>query len=173
MVGEKSVEITLKQLYGGQQKYALIEVEVPETQADQTRQIATATCQYVSAIDKKSLAASGSVEARFSAEREEVVRSSNTKVQEDLVINMAAETKLKSVERADVGDKDGASLILKEGADDISRIVIEYNVTNAQTIAPALEADSASVKDVGYSSWGRKRARTDSYQIYNQQKSER
>lgn len=167
LVRDHTVEVSLKQLYGGQQKYALIEVDVPTTEAGQTRRVATATCRYQSAIDKKAMVSTASAVAAFSAVAEEVVQSANIQVQGDLVKNYAAEAKEEAVRRADMGDKDGAAKVLRDESARIKSITVQYAV---ESPAPAeLATEAEEVQAEGIAGDKRKAYKTGSYQEKNQQ----
>jgi hypothetical protein len=70
---DRRVEIALNQLYGGQSKYALVEVEMPPAKPGVSMAVAEARCRYENVYNACAETASGRVEARFSGDRDEVV----------------------------------------------------------------------------------------------------
>lgn len=74
-IRDRSVEIYLNQLYGGQEKYALVEVEVPATPADKERAIAVAHCRYENALTQEPGRSSANASARFSSNERAVIDS--------------------------------------------------------------------------------------------------
>ena len=76
-VGANHVELSLNQLYGGQQKYALIEVELPEGVEGEVRRIADARCSYQDMISNRPANSSGQAMVRYSANDEDVQRNVN------------------------------------------------------------------------------------------------
>ena len=167
------VELNLNQLYGGQEKYALIEVDVPPTPAEKTREIAVARVSYDSAISNERETSSGSVTARFSARKGDVVRSVNEPVQQEVLKNIAAETQDKAVDLWDAGQQDEALKVMKDKKSEMEVIIKTYNL-GEEAAAPvdSFEGSIQRLESDGMDQRQRKSFRTDSFQIRNQQSSE-
>ena len=111
-VSANKVEIEINQLYGGQQKYVLVEVEVPAGTVNETKQVVRANCEYENALTQNRHTSVGSATARFSHSQEEVTSSVNREVQEDLVENEAAIVKDQAVQLWDEGKRGEAIRVL-------------------------------------------------------------
>ena len=172
-VTRDGVEIQLNQLYGGQQKYALVEVEVPAGAEDQVLEIASADCRYRSALTDRDRTSSSRVEARFSRREDDVRRSANVTVQEEYIRNEIAVAKDKAVEQWDAGERQQAVEDLRKKSEELKELGATYDVS-VQVITEAEDLSGAASKldAEGMSPSDRKEYRTDSYQTRNQQMSE-
>ena len=161
-----TVELTLNQLYGGQEKYALVEVEIPAVRAGDERAIAVASCRYSDAVTQRDGSTSGRLSARFTRDEKAVTTSVNVKVQSDVAVNMAAAAIDDAIALNDRGRKVEAAQKLQEESARLSRLAKDYNVPQAAAAARDLEAKSV-VLGGSLDSGSRKQMRTDSYQIRN------
>jgi len=169
VVRGNSVELYLNQLYGGQEKYALVEVEVPPTAHDKTRDLCVARVDYENMLTQKSGAATANAQAKFSREEEKVQKSANVAVQNDWYVNRIAEAKDEAVDLSDKGENEKAAQVLKG-------ISVEYQNWGMHNAMPAaveeakkLDAQAAQVEASGYDNVSRKAARAESQQTKTQQ----
>lgn len=170
-LAERRAEIRLNQLYGGQEKYALIEVEVDPGRPRDVRCVAEARCTYENAVHNRQETASGRAEARFSEDEAVVIQSANGEVQRELMYNWIAEAKDRAVDLADQGKNEAAARELREVEQRARQQAARYNV-NDEKLDKDLEGMAAaapSVSKEGFDKAGRKAFRTDSYQERNQQ----
>ena len=114
------VQIYLNQLYGGQEKYALVEVMVEPGRENEMQKIADARCNYENALTNVEEQSVAVAQVRFSKSREEVLRSASKKVQEELVKNELAEVRDKALDLYNAGRKDEAVQELKQKSAEIS-----------------------------------------------------
>ena len=164
--------IELNQLYGSQEKFALVEVEIEPAKERSTREIARAEVRYVNASDARAASQSAKVEATFSSVRVDVVASANQQVQADYAFNRLAEAKDEVVAFVDAGRRDEAAARLREVADSLAVMGKAYdNAAVLSAAAPAV-AEAAKVKADGLSSADRKEYRAKSQQTYNQQRAD-
>lgn len=108
------VEIHLNQLYGGQEKYVLIEVMVEPGREDEIMKIADARCSYENTLTNERESSVAAAQVRFSKRQEEVRRSASKTVQKALVENEMAEARDKALDLYNAGRKDEAVQQLKE-----------------------------------------------------------
>ncbi|HBA84391.1 MAG TPA: hypothetical protein DCZ95_09890 [Verrucomicrobia bacterium] len=169
LLRDNTVQIQLNQLYGGQEKFALIEVEVPAGRERDRREIAQARVEYDSVFSKQREAVTAEVYARFSHSEVEVSASGNKKVQMDVVGQQAAESKEQALELLEQGRREEAVNRLKDDRQRLSSYAAE-NALPAASLREAeeLETDASSVQR-GISSSERKDMKTKSYQRRNQQ----
>jgi Ca-activated chloride channel family protein len=164
------VELRLNQLYGGQQKYALVEVEVPAGAADQVRQLAQARVDYDNALTARRGQSAATVEVRFSAREKEVKASVNVPVQTEVLRNEAAEARDQAVGLSDADKPLDAARVLRQRADDLKVFSGLYSAPAAAQEAEALEEEAKTLEKAGgYDKAGRKAARASSWQTRSQQ----
>lgn len=170
-ISDNRVELQLNQLYGGQEKYALIEVEVPAGQEDDVREIAEARCVYDSVLTQQQERSEGRVSARFSGNLEKVSESVNQAVQQEFTYNVIAEAKDKAVELVDQGRNEEAAKMLRATNASLKQQAEEYGYADdMQPLFKQVESDASTVEQKGLDKRGRKSFRTDSYTTRNQQK---
>jgi Ca-activated chloride channel family protein len=165
----RSAEIPLGQIYGGQEKFALVEVEVSPTRAGAEREIARAhvACEDIAAQRTIGLTALG--RARFSTDQSAVIASANHQVQADFAANRTAEVKDKAIALIDAGKQFEAAKLLRSnslymdnyGKNYDNRAVIELSAKN--------DAEAEIVELSQFSVETRKQFRTDNANTVNQQ----
>lgn len=169
IVSGNNVELYMNQLYGGQEKFALVEVEVPPTAHNKSRDLCVANVAYENLLTQKSGSSSASANARFSRAEEDVAKSANLPVQKQIFDNRIAEAKDRAVEYSDKGDRQQAGQVLKQISADYKIWAVGNAMPAAAAEADKLEAQADQVQATGYDNVGRKAARADSYQTKNQQ----
>ena len=164
-----TVEVPLNQLYAGQDKYALVEVEISDGRADQTREIARAQISYWDLGKNATVQANGRVEATFSKDEKTVLASTNQAVVQEHLLNEYAVKQLKATELYDQGkQKEALDLLKYENAylrskgEETKNEVLIKRAEQMETLAKELEQE-------GYSKKNRKWLKTDSLQIRSQQ----
>lgn len=165
----QQVELRLNQLYGGQQKYALLEVEVSASASDAVRQLAQARVNYDNALTAQRARADAAVGVRFSARTEEVDQSVNVPVQTEVLRNEAAEARDEAVRRSDAGRPAEAAQVLRMQAEELKSFGDRYAAPAAFREAEALNAEADRVQAGGYDQSTRKAARASSWQTKSQQ----
>jgi len=168
-ISGNGVEFTLNQLYGGQEKFALVEVELPPAKPDELRDIATATCSFTDAITtrKGQVGASGAL--RFSGDRQTVEESVNKSVQRELGLSLAGEAMVDAVNLSDSGDRRGASDKLREESSRLRALSGRYNMPELERQAADLEGQADSIAEQPLAPATRKMMITESFQQRNQQ----
>ena len=166
------VEIHLNQLYGGQEKYALVEVMVEPGRANELNTIADARCSYENALTNRQEDSMAVAQVRFSKNEMEVQGSASKTVQKALVENEMAEARDKALDLYNAGRKDEAVQQLKEKGAEIS--------TRSQSLGfsdIAEEAEGALAEDADafaapapLAPAEKKQLRSESYKIRKQQK---
>ncbi|MBN1674667.1 MAG: VWA domain-containing protein [Kiritimatiellae bacterium] len=167
-----TVELSLNQLYGGQEKYALVEVEIPEARAGESREIAVARVSYENPFTQRTENADGRVSARFSAGKEEVARSVNGAVQREIYYNGMALSVDNAIALSDQGKVQEAVHELKKNAKDMKEAAARLNDAELQKRAEDLDRQADQLEQEGMTKAGRKQFRAESYQTRNQQMSQ-
>ena len=170
-LGDRTVEIRLNQLYGGQEKYALVEVEVPAGRPNATLPLATARCAYENLLSRRAEHSEATACVQFSDRERDVLKSANVAVQRDVAINALAEAKDEAVRLSDKGAYKKAGSKLREATVAVKAQMATYGIKDEKLDreANATAAAAPSVEQAGFSPSARKAAVTDSYQSRNQQ----
>ena len=166
------VVVELNQLYGGQEKFALVEVELEPAKKNATREVARARVRYENAADARPAAQSARIEASFSGERERVVAAANHVVQADYAANRIAETKDEVVALVDAGRKDEAAARLRAVGDELLVLGNAYSNAGVVAVAAPAPAAAAKVEAEGLSNAERKSYRAEIQQTTSQQRAE-
>lgn len=168
--GQKA-EVTLNQIYGGQEKFALVEVEVPANKEGVKLELASARLTYDDATTNKSTTSHARSSVTFSKEREAVVGSANLKVQNDYAANVIAVTKDRAVELVDARKPGAAAQELRAKAAELHATASAYNNAPMAALAKKQEAEADRLERQGLSNKERKAYRTENAQTTNQQSS--
>lgn len=116
IIGNK-VSTRLNQLYSGQEKFIVLEVEVPEHRENSKTMIADVKIDYNNLYTHSRNTLKDSVSVSFSASKKEVEESIDTAVYESSVEQVANEYSKKALKLRDKGDITGARQMLNKSAD--------------------------------------------------------
>jgi Ca-activated chloride channel family protein len=167
-----SVSLDLAQLASGQEKYFLVEVEVPALAAGKSLDLASVKASYGNLATGK--AGSQSVKATVSASSDLAVVKKSVKpdVLEAVGVQQAVEASRNAVDLRDKGDAQGAQKVLEESSQDLQELNRSLPAPSAAVNAAAEKAKqdaSAIVDDSKDYNQLRKTMRADQYQGANQQ----
>jgi Ca-activated chloride channel family protein len=164
-------ELALNQLYGGQEKFALIEVEVSPEKAGIEREIARARVSYEDALTQRSASVSAQRTVKFSGELQVVVASADHKVQADYAANLLAVAKDEAIALVDSGKKQEAAALIRQRSEELRELGKVYSNVAVQESAAAAAPEAARLERDGLDNAQRKSYRTDAQQVKNQQAS--
>jgi Ca-activated chloride channel homolog len=164
-------ELSLNQLYGGQEKFALIEVEVAPARAGAEREIARARVSYDDAVNQRAATLTATRAVQFSTVRSAVVASADHRVQMDYAVNALAVAKDEVVTLVDAGHRDEAAARLRQRSDELNKIGRIYSNSAVQQLAAAAAPEADRVAKEGLANAERKTYRAESAQAKNQQAS--
>lgn len=168
----KTIELSMNQLYGDQEKYALVKVRIPKSNIDTTMEIAKASVYYEDPFNKKSEVVYGKSIAKFSKDPKIVKKSTNVDVVREYYRNLNAMEQEKAISLSDKGKKKEAVQALKASAVKMKSIAKEYDDEVLLEEAEAVEKQAEVIEQQGMDKKMRKVMRTKSYQMKNQQKAE-
>ena len=169
-VGKNHVELSLNQLYGGQEKFALIEVELPQGTEGEERKVADARCSYQDMIANQAVASTGQTSVRFTGNPEEVAGNMNLAVQNVVVLNTMADARDQAIEYADNADYDKAAEVLLSNADQLKDYAEENNQMQLLNEANELEQQAQELKEKQtMDPAARKSMRSWNFNFFNQQ----
>lgn len=169
-IRDRTIELSLNQLYGGQQKFALVEVEIPVGAAGEERTVAAARVNYVNALTQHAEADEANVVTRFTDKPEEAEVSINVAVRKADELNRNATAQEEAIQLADDGRVKEAARALRQSASNLRVAGKKLNEEELIRKAEAIEQQAAAMeKDEDLSPEARKQLRAESYQTKNQQ----
>ncbi|MCD4740901.1 MAG: VWA domain-containing protein [Desulfobacteraceae bacterium] len=168
----KKIELSMNQLYGDQEKYALVKVKVPKSSTGTIMEIAKAKVRYENPFNKKTEVVYGKSIAKFSKDPKLVKKSTNVKVVREYYRNLNAMEQEKAISLSDKGKNKEAVQALKASAVKMKSIAKEYNDEVLLEEAEDMEKQAEVIETDGMNKKMRKVLRTESYQMKNQQKAE-
>jgi len=166
--GQK-VELTLNQLYGGQEKYALLELDVSGISPNKSLEVAAANVRFDDPLAGRSKTVKGVAVIKFSHDKVEVAKSVNASVTTAYEMTLSALAQEKAIILADRGNTREAIEALKKSASRLRSVGEQYGDRNALKKADELTAGAQGIESRGYVQQIRKGLRTDSYQYMQQQ----
>jgi Ca-activated chloride channel family protein len=164
-------ELTLNQLYGGQEKFALVEVEVAPSHSGEEREIARARVTYEDALNQKAATLTATRTVQFSTSRRAVVASADHKVQSDYAVNVIAVAKDEAVGLVDANRRDEAAAKIRAKADQFKKLAEVYDNHAVQQLAAAAAPEADRLAKEGLSVAERKIYRAENQQVRAQQSS--
>lgn len=163
------IELSMNQLYGGQEKFALAEVRMNAQKDGSSVEIAKADVSYQDLFSMKTLSSQAKATAHFSRNKAKVKESTNAQVVKDYQLNLNALAQEKAIALSDQGKTKEAARELRESAAALKGYAGKYNDKEALEEAREAEAQADELETQGMSKKSRKALRTQSYQMKNQQ----
>lgn len=164
-------EFSLNQLYGGQEKYLLLEVEVPAGRAGSEQTLATATARYADTDGKAQRELQAETRVTYTKDEARVKSSANLTVQTDYAYNRIAEAKDEAIALNDAGRRQEAAATLAATSASLEVMARTYSNAPAAAVAAAAKEEAKKVEADGIDNRARKAMRADNYQTKNQQSS--
>ena len=163
------IELSMNQLYGGQEKYALVEVQLPASTPGSNREIARADIYYDNPFSRTQEQSTDISRVRFSNNPQKVAASTNIDVVREYQLNLNALAQEKAIELSDKGEKKAAVAELKKSAVKLKEVGARYEDEILLEEADAIEDQARRIETEGMSKKSRKVLRTQSFQMKNQQ----
>ncbi|MCK5541864.1 MAG: VWA domain-containing protein, partial [Desulfobacterales bacterium] len=168
----RTIELSMNQLYGDQEKYALVKVKIPKSDTGVSMEIAKAKVRYENPFSKKTEVVYGKSIVKFSKDYTIVKKSTNVDVVREYQRNLNALEQEKAISLSDKGKKKEAVQALKASAVKMKSIAKEYGDEVLLEEAKDMEKQAEVIEQEGMNKKMRKVIRTKSYQMKNQQKAE-
>ncbi len=165
----QNIELSMNQLYGDQEKYALVEVNLPKSVAGSKIKIAQVEVGYENPFTKEREISRGISYAAFSSDPKKVAKSSNLDVIREYQLNLNALAQEKAIQLSDQGKKPEAVKKLKQSAAKLEKLGRLYKDKTLLQEAEAVADQAEQIEEKGMSKKNRKVLRTKSYQMKNQQ----
>jgi Ca-activated chloride channel homolog len=169
VISGQRAELSLNQLYGGQEKFALVEVEVSPSKPGVDREIARARVSYEDAVNQRPTTVTAKRNVQFSASRAEVVRSADHQVQADYAANALAVAKDEAVVLVDSNRRDEAASVLRQRAQELNAMGELYKNSAVKALAAPAAPEADRLEKEGLGNAERKIYRAESAQTRNQQ----
>ncbi len=115
-IAGRTVRVQMSQLNAGQEKYVLLEVELPATRSGKTREVASATVSYANMATRATDTLAGTTSVRFSDSAAEVEGGVNRDVMIAVITQTAVERNKLAVELRDKGRVEEARALLTDNA---------------------------------------------------------
>ncbi len=170
-IKDNKIEISMNQLYGDQEKYALVEIKIPKSKSGQKMELANAKVHYENPFTKRNEISTGRSFAKFSDDIKKVEKSANVNVVREYELNLNALAEEKAITLSDKGKRKEAVQILKQSAAKLKSAGSLYKDERLLEEAEQLETQADMIAKEGMSKKSRKVLRTKSYQKKNQQMS--
>ncbi len=167
----QSGELTLNQLYGGQEKFALVEVEITSARAGEKREIAKASLSFEDPLTQRRLTTQAQGSVSFSEDRREVVASANAKVQADYAVNLTAQAKDSAVVLVDSNRRDEAAKQLRARNAELKKMATTYNNAAVLSVVESNAKEADRLERDGLDNVARKSYRAENAQTRSQQTS--
>ncbi len=165
----QTAEVTLNQLYAGQEKFALVEVEVAPSSAGSEREVARARLSFEDGLDRRPVTLRASGKASFTASEREVIASANHRVQADYARNLTVVAKDAAVELVDDNRREEAARVLRQRSAELERMAHVYGNAEVQAVVAANKQEADRLESAGLDKAARKSYRAESVQVKNQQ----
>ncbi|MDR1064605.1 MAG: VWA domain-containing protein [Azoarcus sp.] len=165
----QNAELTIGQIYGGQEKFALVEAEVSTAKDGESREIAAVSATFEDARTQEKFTQNAAARVRFSADKAAVVQSANHKVQADYAEAAVAAAKDEAIKFSDAGQQDAAAARLRKTVDTMQKLGETYGNDAVVEISKENAALATQIKRDGIDNAQRKTLRASSTQTVNQQ----
>jgi len=169
----QEVHINLNQLSSNQEKYVMLEVEVPPGVAGKEMDLASVDVSYLDLKTRKRDSLQESVSVNFSKEREKVKRSVNQPVMDSAAEQVVNEVSKEAVELRDEGKLEAAKDHLKKNMDSLRGLLGASGAASSprvQELEEEVRQDADELDDNKNWKAKRKSMRQRQYKYDNQQK---
>ncbi len=153
-IRDREVTAVINQLYSNQEKYVLLEVEMPAGEANATLSVAEVTVTYANLLTNAVEKLTGQASARFTASPAEVAANENSKVMVSAVDQLANERFKLATRLRDEGKIEEAKKALRENRAYLESSASKYQAPSLSTFA---EQNTKAEKDVSEADWNRAR----------------
>ncbi len=153
-INGQNVRVDLNQLSSRQEKFVVLEVEVPESRAGESQRLASVDVSYLNLHSQQNDSLTDSVSVSFTESPETVKKSMDLKVMESAIEQVTIQKSKEAVQLRDKGDILGAQKVMKEN--------VEYLKSSAQGLSsPTLDNLEREMRqdadDMGKKDWNKNR----------------
>ena len=170
VIDGQNVIVDLHQIYGAQEKYVLLEVEVAPADVNAQRELARVDVDYQNTVTRQADQLSGSVSVTFSGSEEIVEESADADVMTDTVSQIANEMSKRAIELRDQGQVEEARQQLKDSAEYLRSNAMQYRSDKLEQLGAEFEQDAAKLDDEADWNRQRKELKKKQYTVETQQR---
>jgi Ca-activated chloride channel family protein len=169
--GQK-VRLNMSKIYGKQEKYVVLELEVAKTDARGASKAANVQVNYTDMASKEKKSLSGKADIRFTQDSREAKASVDGEVMASVTRQIATENNEKAVSLRDSGKIDEAKKALKENVDYLNRQADALPAGAAAPLRELSKKNEADADNLTGQNWERQRKvmRAQQYKDKTQQK---
>lgn len=168
IIGNK-VYTSLSQLYSNQEKYLLIELDVPPFQEGMQIDAARVRVNYDNMGTYRSETVNGSAAVSFTRSKQVVDDAKDRETLVEAVKQIATERSEEAISLRDKGQVEEAQRLLKESSEYLLEEAEELESTQLQGLGQSIQMDAAVIEDDAEWNSNRKRMKKESYEVQNQQ----
>ncbi len=154
IIGQK-IHTKLNQLYSKQEKYILIEVEVPPSKTGTSFEVAAVDVSYENLYSHKKDTVSDSSKVSFSSSRSEISKSTNIAVMEKAVEQVSTENNRQAIVLRDKGQIKEAKLLLQKNSKYLKDKATSYGSSSLKKLEEENRQDAEELEDE--KQWNKKR----------------
>ncbi len=169
----QNVHVSLNQLSSNQEKFVILEVEVPPGVAGETQDLASVDVSYLDLRTRKRDSLQESVTVNFSKKREDVKKSVNQPVMDSAAEQIVNEISKEAVELRDQGKLEAAKDHLNRGIDSLKGSFDSSGAASSprfEALEEEVQQDADELDDDGRWNEKRKSMRQRQFKYDNQQK---
>ena len=166
----QDVIVNLHQIYGQQEKFVVLEIEVAAAEANEQRDLAWVDVGYQNTITRQADQLRGSVSVAFSGSATAVKESADDEVMTDTVSQIANEMSKRALELRDEGRVEEAQQQLKESAAYLRSNAAEYRSDKLEQLGAEFEQDADALEDSADWNRTRKALKKKQYSLEKQQR---
>ncbi len=171
VIDDNTVSMSINHLFGGQEKYALIEVNAPAGKDGDISELMSVHIKYQSSISDHPISQSTVATVTYSSDDAEAQKAANVEVTHSIVENRIAEVKREAITLSDRGANKQAAQIIQNLQSEVIEMNLGYNDTTLMAQVESLDGEAQKLEKSRLSNVQRKAYSNSSYQIMNQQKS--
>lgn len=154
-IAGQNVTLNMNQLYGAQEKFVLLEVEVPPGSAGQRLEVAKVDVAYFNTATKQTERMNNQVALSYSDSQDKVLQATNKKVMTDTAEQVANSISREAIKLKDEGKLNEARSKLDEGAKYLEKNAQQYQDPKLGKLSSEFKKDSAVLDDE--QQWNRNR----------------
>jgi Ca-activated chloride channel family protein len=154
--GQK-VKLNMSKLYGKQEKYVVLELEVDKARAKGEAQSARVQVNYTDMASKEKKSLDGRADLRFTKDAAEAKASVNGEVMAAVARQVATETNEKAVSLRDSGKVEEARKLLKENADFLDKQAGSLPAASAAPLRELSKKNAVDAENLNEANWERQR----------------
>ncbi len=168
IIGNK-VYTSISQIYSNQEKYLLVELTVPSSQAGSRMNVADVKIDYSDMKSKRSNQLSGRTTVEFTKSEETVEKAVDKETVIDAVKQISAEASEEAIILRDEGKVEEAQALLKENTDYLFGAASALESEELMILGDINVLDMEAIEDDAEWNESRKRMKASSYEIQSQQ----